>query len=250
MNQDQPIRPANVANIVAINQGKRPLLMSQVEPRPLSPKEVAAAVENGAIVVDGRAEASFGGGHIPRSFNFQLTNSEFEQRVGWVTPPDTSMVLVVESDADAARAANALGFVGLAGRVEGYLRGGVRAWIQSGRGVRTIPQHSVHELQSDLDNGGDMKVLDVREIGEWNAGHIEPALHMSYKVLGNRLGDIAIEPHDRLSVVCAGGLRSSTACSILLRSGFENVYNVTGGMSAWKAAKLPMVDGAGNPVLR
>ena len=34
MNQDQPIRPANVANIVAINQGKRPLVMSNVEPKP------------------------------------------------------------------------------------------------------------------------------------------------------------------------------------------------------------------------
>lgn len=245
MNQDQPIRPANIGNIVAINQGKRPLVMEDADPSPLTADAVAKAIDNGAIVVDGRAEAAFGGGHVPGAFNFQLSSPEFEQRVGWVTPQDVPIVLVMENDTDARRAAHALGFVGLLGRVEGYLRGGMRAWINAGHGVTTIPQHSVHELQRNLDNGGGMKVLDVREIAEWNAGHIENAMHMSFKILGDRLEEVAIEPRDRISVVCAGGLRSSTACSVLLRNGFQHLYNVTGGMSAWKAAKLPMVDAVG-----
>ncbi|MCS5701833.1 MAG: rhodanese-like domain-containing protein, partial [Acidobacteria bacterium] len=42
-----------------------------------------------------------------------------------------------------------------------------------------------------------------------------------------------------VAVLCAGGIRSSTACSILLRNGYRRVYNVTGGMGAWTAANLP-----------
>ena len=42
-------------------------------------------------------------------------------------------------------------------------------------------------------------------------------------------------------MTCAGGIRSSTACSILQRNGYEHVHNLTGGMAAWKAARLPMV---------
>ena len=48
-------------------------------------------------------------------------------------------------------------------------------------------------------------------------------------------------PGDAVAVVCASGVRSSTACSILLRNGYQRVHNVTGGMGAWNAAALPTV---------
>jgi len=43
-----------------------------------------------------------------------------------------------------------------------------------------------------------------------------------------------------LAVICGGGYRSTVAASVLERAGFENVVNVTGGMSAWRAAGLPV----------
>jgi hydroxyacylglutathione hydrolase len=64
---------------------------------------------------------------------------------------------------------------------------------------------------------------------------------MSFKHLEQRLDEIGIGPKEHVSVVCAMGIRSSTASSILLRHGFENVSNVTGGMGAWNAADLPTV---------
>lgn len=52
---------------------------------------------------------------------------------------------------------------------------------------------------------------------------------------------------DHVSVICAAGARSSTACGVLLRNGFRRVRNVAGGMGAWAAAGLPMVDATGEP---
>jgi len=49
-------------------------------------------------------------------------------------------------------------------------------------------------------------------------------------------------PADRpKAVLCAGGLRSSTAISALKRHGLQGWYNVTGGMTAWKRFGYPVV---------
>ena len=73
---------------------------------------------------------------------------------------------------------------------------------------------------------------------------------MNYKFLRDRLDELTLTPDDRIVVTCAGGLRSSTACSILLMNGYKHIFNLTGGMSAWAASGLPMVDVQGRPVAR
>jgi hydroxyacylglutathione hydrolase len=151
-------------------------------------------------------------------------------------------VLLVLDDDDALRTAlHKLAFVGLDNRVQGYLSGGMDAWSAAGRPQETLAQMSVNELQRALAQGNGMRVLDVREPDEWNDGHVQGAASMSFKVLEQHLADIGIETDEQVAVMCAGGIRSSTACSILLRNGYRRVHNVTGGMSAWKAAELPTV---------
>lgn len=245
MNEDQPVRPANIVNIVAINQGKRPLTMDEPYARPLGAQEVFELMNAGHLVIDTRSEAAFGGGHVPNAYNIQLCSSEFEQRVGWVTPLDVPIILVVDDHAQAQRAMHALGFVGLDQRVKGYLAGGMKAWLNAGLPHKTLPQISVYQLQVHLQNGLDMKVLDVRETSEWDAGHIAIAQYMNYKHPPERANALPFEPDDHVAVVCAGGLRSSTACSMLSMKGYKNLYNVTGGMNAWSAAGLPMIDWEG-----
>ncbi len=245
MNQDQPMRPANIINIVGINQGKRPLTMEEPQAAALSPQEVSGLIDQGHVVVDARSQGMFGAGHIPGAYNIQMDSSEFEQRVGWVTPLDVPMILVLEHDAETQRAMHALAFLGLDQRVEGFLVDGMTAWLNSGRPVETLPQVSVQQLHQfrQSPNGLDMQVLDVRETSEWDAGHIEGAYYMNYKLLREQIESLALTPDDHISVVCAGGLRSSTACSILLMNGYKHVYNTTGGMRAWTAADLPLVYG-------
>ncbi|MCG8608324.1 hypothetical protein MJD09_25480 [bacterium] len=242
MNQDQPIRPANIANIVAINQGKNSFTMDPPQCHPLTQGEVTDLISRDHIVIDTRTAAAFGSGHIPGAYNIQLISPEFEQRVGWVTPLGAPMILVVDDEPAGPRAMHNLAFVGLDQRVEGCLTGGMKAWINNGLPLKTLTQLSVKQLEENLQNGLNMQVLDVRETSEWDAGHIEGAHYMNYKFLREKINELTVAKDDHVSVVCAEGLRSSTACSILLQSGYGNIYNITGGMTAWAAAGLPMID--------
>lgn len=248
MNTDQPARPANIENIVAINQGSRPLTMGVPQARHLSADEFAGLAEDGRLVIDTRSAAAFGSGHVLGAMSILQSSPEFEQRIGWVTPPDVPILLVTDDDEATDRALRAMAFLGLDSRVEGHLAGGMRSWLRAGHRQETLAQISVHELAATLSNGGGMQVLDVRETSEWESGHVDGARYMNFKFLAARIDELGLARDDRVSVLCAAGTRSSTACSVLLRNGFRRVRNVTGGMGAWAAASLPMVDDAGKPV--
>ena len=245
MTQGQPARPANILEIVAINQGNSPLTMEEPTAPPVSPGEIAELIDDGRAVIDVRSPAAFGEGHIPGAYNIQVCRPEFEQRIGWVVPVESPLLLAVEDASEASQALHKLAFVGLDQRVEGYLEGGMQAWCDAGKAVVGLEQISVQELYDQLNNGLGMQAFDVREPSEWATGHIEGAHMMSYKQLPERLDELQLGTDQHLAVVCGSGVRSSTACSVLLREGFENLYNVTGGMTAWAAAGLPMVDDGG-----
>jgi rhodanese-related sulfurtransferase len=120
----------------------------------------------------------------------------------------------------------------------GYLAGGVTAWRDAGLTVARTAQISPEELQRQL-QAGNLQVLDVRREPEWDAGHIEQAIWWpldNFKVSPPEL-DQAVA----LAVHCKGGYRSMIASSLLERAGFQNVFNLTGGIDAWQASKLPLV---------
>ena len=103
----------------------------------------------------------------------------------------------------------------------------------------TLPQIGVGELRRRREEDH-LQVLDVREESEWSQGHIQGAHHMNFKHLPSRLEELRLGREDRIAVICGTGMRSSTACSVLLRNGFTNLLNVTGGMSAWRQAGHPV----------
>ena len=250
MQDDQPLKPANILQIVATNQGKRPLTKKIPQAAPLTANQVARLAEQGHIIVDTRSSAAFGAGHIPGAINVQLTTGEFEQRVGWMTPDDAPLILVADSSEAAQEAIYKMAFIALDGRVAGYLKGGLNGWMAVGGALATVAQIDVHGLQHKLATNG-WQVLDVRDREEWDEGHINVAHFLPYTQLvpqlthPARLNSLPLDKTQPLAVVCASGMRSSTAASILQREGFTKLHNVIGGMNAWKAAKLPMVDGAG-----
>jgi rhodanese-related sulfurtransferase len=85
-------------------------------------------------------------------------------------------------------------------------------------------------------------IVDVREKGEWDAGHAPKAKHHPLRGLPSSMGRL---PADRtLVVVCRSGNRSARATKVLAKAGFDAV-NLTGGMTAWTAAGLPVVNGRG-----
>jgi rhodanese-related sulfurtransferase len=85
-------------------------------------------------------------------------------------------------------------------------------------------------------------LVDVREQGEWDAGHAPKAKHHP---LGGLAGSMDRLPRGRtLVVVCRSGNRSARATKMLTQEGFDAV-NLTGGMTAWKAAGYPVVNSRG-----
>jgi rhodanese-related sulfurtransferase len=88
------------------------------------------------------------------------------------------------------------------------------------------------------------RVLDVREPDEWDAGHIEGALHIPLADLPGRLGELAADDGS-LVVVCRSGNRSGRAVAWLARNGYDAV-NLDGGMGAWAASGRPMVSETGD----
>lgn len=91
---------------------------------------------------------------------------------------------------------------------------------------------------------GGALLLDVRELDEWEAGHAPQAAHMPLGVLQAEHERL---PRDRQIVaVCRVGGRSAMATAALRGAGYE-VVNLDGGMQAWAAASLPVVDDRGHP---
>ena len=89
-------------------------------------------------------------------------------------------------------------------------------------------------------NREDAVVIDVRETHEWDRGHIAGARHISLGQIDKRMHEIEKFKNRPLIVVCASGNRSSSACGALKRAGFEQVFNLSGGIGAWSAAGLPV----------
>ena len=245
------MKPANILNIVATNQGKRPLTAKIPIAKSLSAQQVEEMMAEGHVVVDARSSAEYGAGHVPGAYNVQMSSSEFEQRVGWITPDDGSIILVADSTEDAQRCIYNMAFIALDSNVTGFLDGGIDSWMAAGKAVATVPQIDVHALNNRLSNNG-LQVLDVREEDEWEEGHINSAMFMTYTSLVPQLDNKAKIDElpwsfdESIAVTCATGKRSSTAISILRRHGYKHLYNVTGGMEAWENAGFQMLDAAGN----
>jgi rhodanese-related sulfurtransferase len=89
-------------------------------------------------------------------------------------------------------------------------------------------------------NREDALIIDVRETHEWDRGHIPNARHIALGQIGKRMHEIEKFKSRPVIVVCASGNRSSSACGALKRAGFEQVFNLSGGIGAWSEANLPV----------
>ena len=92
---------------------------------------------------------------------------------------------------------------------------------------------------ADLRDAGAL-VLDVREPGEWAESHVPGATLIPLGELLRRASEL---PQDRMVVViCRSGNRSAQGRDILLDAGYD-ATSVQGGMTAWRAAGLPVETG-------
>lgn len=91
---------------------------------------------------------------------------------------------------------------------------------------------------------GQFQVVDVRYPNEWEAGHIDGAVHIPGDYIFDRAGEL--DPSRPVVTVCRSGSRSAEAARDLASEGFD-VQNLEGGMDAWVANGLPIRTDDGRP---
>jgi hydroxyacylglutathione hydrolase len=206
-----------------------PILGEIPNPHPLTPLEFKKTAEK-SYIIDTRTPAAFGAAHIKNSFS--LTPKRL-LNVGWVADYNKPILLVVEDLHALDFAADNLFRLGL-DKIEGYLEGSIEAWYKQGLPISENGLLSVHELKKMIDTNQEITILDVRREKEWTNGHIKGAMRIYLGHLPKHTDEI---PGDKpIVVMCKTGNRSSFGASILLRAGFEKVYNCLGGIDAWTKA--------------
>lgn len=86
-------------------------------------------------------------------------------------------------------------------------------------------------------------VLDVRSPAEFAAGHIADAINVPADKIAERAGELEKLKGRPVIVTCQSGMRSGSGCSALRKLGFEQVFNLTGGVGAWQQAGMPVRKG-------
>ena len=90
-------------------------------------------------------------------------------------------------------------------------------------------------------NQGKTVVLDVRDAEEFAAGHLPNAKNIPLADLSSRLKELEKSKNGTIIAVCERGVRSASAVGVLKKAGFEQVFSLEGGVSAWKTQGLPTV---------
>ena len=237
MTTDLPEAPSYFSRDAEINRTGAAALGELPEARPLAPDAVLG--RQGRLVLDVRPATAFGTGHVPGSLNIGL-GGQFASWAGSLIPMGTKIVIVAEDTGGVDEAATRLARVGL-DTVEGYLEGGIYAWDKAGFDLDRMPQMPVDELRARIGEGRTPQVLDVRRPAEYREGHVRGSRNLPLAELGTAA--VTLDRGLPTAVICASGYRSSVAASLLTRMGFEEVYNVVGGTTAWVSASYPVEAG-------
>jgi hydroxyacylglutathione hydrolase len=213
-----PAYPTYYRHMAPINRAGPPLLGASAAPPSLAPEELERLMSQGAYVVDARWRVQFARGHIPGSVNVELDDT-FGSYVGWVVPFASALVLVLPEEGtkealdEAVTQLHRIGY----DRIDGHLGGGLAAWRAEGRTVASYPVAGLEDLCRQFRSGRTPAVLDVRQLTEWDAGHIDGSRHLFVGDLPERIGEVA--PGQETWVICATGHRASAASSLLDRAG-------------------------------
>ncbi len=227
VSSDQPQVPAYFPKSAERNLAGPVSLGDLERPRSLSSEEAAGF---DGIILDVRSATEFGSAHIPNAINIGLSG-KFATWAGTFIPVGTPLAIAAQTEEQVDEAFMRLARVGLDTAV-GFLL--MPAYAGETKAIDQVAVDEVSEL-SQTEKG--LQLVDVRQPGEYGAGHATRAINLPLNSLDKSLE--RLDPTVPTFLICQSGYRSSLATSILENAGFKTVYNVAGGTTAWIDAKHP-----------
>ena len=235
---DQPDAPAYFTYDAILNTREHPTLDKALQDNlhPVELEQVLEMGDAGAQILDVRDAAEYAKGHLAGSINIGL-GGQYATWAGTVLDRVRPIVIIAEPGRE-QEAALRLGRIGF-DHVKGYLKDGMGALADRQDLVWATERVSPLMLAEELASEETPLIVDIRAPREWRAKHLSESINIPLGHLQERIGEVP--RNRRIAVHCAGGYRSSIAVSILNQYGITNLIELAGGITAWEAARLPVV---------
>lgn len=230
---DQPETPFYFAVMKRVNKVGPQLLRNLPAVTALSPHELPHVVGD-HLVIDTIPSQEFAQAHVRGSIN--VPSATLVQWAGFFADYSQPLYLITDSSS-VAENLRGLRSIGI-DRVGGYID--ATAVRESDLRTESYPSATPQELRGRIESGN-VRLLDVRALTEFQAGHIAGSNH---RFLGKLLRGLPqLSKTKPIVAQCQGGGRSAIATSILQRAGYD-VTNMQGGYQAWVKAGLPIDEAA------
>lgn len=235
---EQPEAPSYFVYDAIKNRQERPDLESTIQQsmKAIALNDVLKLRDSGAQLVDVREAIDFEGAHLAGSLNIGL-KGKYATWCGSLLNHDQPIVVIGDGENE-QEAVMRLGRIGF-DNVVGYLQAGMESLHDHPDLIRQVPRITAAALAEQFDHQKTPFVLDVRSEKEYAIVHLNGSHNIPLTHLLERIEELP--KSGPIVVHCEGGYRSAIACSMLSKSGREEVTDMVGGIKAWIASKLPTV---------
>ena len=100
---------------------------------------------------------------------------------------------------------------------------------------------TAQQAKNLIDSKPNLIIIDVRTLLEYETGHIEGSINICVTSFPEQLFNTT-NPNDEILLYCKTGMRSANALQITQENGYLKVYNMVGGIEAWKSAGYPIIE--------
>jgi hydroxyacylglutathione hydrolase len=225
---DQPETPFYFAVMKKVNKDGPELVSNLVNVTSLASDRIDKNATE-SLLIDTRSAVAYSKGFAPGSIN--IPSSSLVRWAGFFVDYSQPLYLLTDPAQlqDNLRALRSIGIDNVRGFFDLSVTD-IRQLLTESYPTGT-PQQLRHAIEM-----GEVKLIDVRAVTEYQEAHIPFAEH---RFLGRLMKELSQLDRSRPIVAhCLSGARSAIATSILKRAGF-NVTNLEGGIKAWQAAGLP-----------
>jgi rhodanese-related sulfurtransferase len=108
--------------------------------------------------------------------------------------------------------------------------------VITGRGISRLSVTQATQLINSK-----AQVVDVREVEQYAAGHIQNAKSLPYSTLSEQIGLLKLKKDKPVLLVCESDKRAAGAVKKFIAAEFSDVHVLEGGLKAWREAQLPLV---------